>query len=83
MMRLDKKNIANKFAGIYEQLYNNVENDETLLKIQEEINNKIDNMTGNLQLERVTETVVSRALSMMKAGINDSIFDISSDFKWS
>ena len=82
-MRLDKKNIANKFAGIYEQLYNNVENDETLLKIQEEINNKIDNMTGNLQLERVTETVVSRALSMMKAGINDSIFDISSDFKWS
>ena len=71
-------NIADHFADIYSALYNRIENSVEL----EEVCSLIDsNINGEclIQLEKVNETLVKRALKTMKSCKRDSIFDSVSD----
>ena len=72
------KNIANRFADIYNKLYNKHEHGPAF----DELQNKISrNVTPDCfaQVDRITEDLVEHALKSMKAGKNDALFDFQSD----
>ena len=72
------KNIASHFAGIYSELYNRVENGTRLGEISDRINSGIDNMS-RVQLNRVDENLIRKALKKMKSNKRDAVFDTVSD----
>ena len=72
------KNIANKFADIYAQLYNQHEHGEELAHLD----NNISEAIGAHSMEdadRVTVDLVKKALNRMKSGKKDALFDLHSD----
>ena len=72
------KNIANKFADIYAQLYNQHEHGEELAHLD----NNISEAIGAHSMEdadRVTVDLVKKALNRMKSGKKDALFDLQSD----
>ena len=72
------ENIANHFAGLYSELYNRVEQCNSLIDLQDMLQGKIQ--AGDIfEVNRVTEDVVKQALGRMKGGKNDAIFDFQSD----
>ena len=72
------KNIANKFADIYSQLYNTHEHGPELEQLSEKINAGVG--TCSLaHVNRITPQLVKKALGSMKNSKNDSIFDFQSD----
>ena len=68
------KNIADHFAGIYSQLYNQGDKEEELSSLQERLNRKICN-TDWYDVNRITEDVVKQTLHRMKGNKNDSVYD--------
>ena len=72
------RNIANRFAEIYSELYNTHEHGPAF----DEVKNKI---SGNItpdsiaQVNRISESLVEDALKSMRAGKNDALFDFQSD----
>ena len=72
------KSIANKFAKIYDKLYNQHENIADL----EEVNNSIARSIAAeamIEADKITIEVVRKALKHMKNGKRDVLFDIQSD----
>ena len=73
------ENIANHFSTIYSELYNRVQLDEKLEQISESIERDVDKKC-HLQLDRINEELITKALKLMKPNKCDAIFDIMSDF---
>ena len=73
------ENIANHFATIYSELYNRVQLDEKLEKISETIERDIDKEC-HLQLDRINEELINKAMKLMKPSKCDAVFDVMSDF---
>ena len=71
-------NIANHFAGIYENLYNQVEQAEKITELQAELNSKISNADIG-EINRIDVNLIKMALGKMKGNKSDSIFDFQSD----
>ena len=71
-------NIANRFSNIYSDLYSKVEPNGDLDELCVGIEGDIGESSA-IDLERVTEAVVKQALSKMKAGKSDGLYDFSSD----
>ena len=72
------KNIANRFADIYSQLYNRHDHGSTFDEMKDKVTSNIspDSLS---QVNRINEELVERALKSMKAGKNDALFDFQSD----
>ena len=73
-----KGNIEEHFKGIYEDLYNSVEDRENITKILNEINNKI-NSSHIHDIEKVTPSVVKEASRKLENGKSDPVHKFSSD----
>ena len=71
-------NIANHFAGIYSNLYNQVEQAQKMTDLQAELNSKISNADIN-EVNRIDANLIKMALGRMKGNKSDSIFDFQSD----
>ena len=71
-------NIANHFAGIYSQLYNQSEHGQPFSDLCDQVSHGAG-QGGLQQVGRVTEEVVAKALKMMKGNKNDALFDFQSD----
>ena len=65
------KNVASHFFGIYSELYNRVVNGTRLGEISGKINSGID----RVQLNRVDENLIRKALKKMKSNKRDAVFD--------
>ena len=72
------KNISNKFADIYSQLYNQHEQETDLGNLENDIHEAIGELSL-VDVDRITVNLVEKALKKMKDGKNDSIFNIQSD----
>ena len=73
------EDIPNKFADVYEELYNR-ENDRNDL---EEITNSINNNIGDeayIEIEKINPALRKEALKRIKANKSDPLFEFSSDF---
>ena len=71
-------NIANHFAGIYSNLYNQVEQAQKITDLQVELNSKISSADIS-EIDRIDENMIKMALGRMKGNKSDSIFDFQSD----
>ena len=72
------KNIANKFADIYSQLYNTHEHGPELEQLSMNVNaGVLENSV--IHAERITADLVRRALGSMKSAKSDAIFNFQSD----
>jgi hypothetical protein len=78
--KIDDKteNIENHFSNIYSALYNSVDDYEELLKVDEEIENKINDKSIR-EVGRVTPELVKEAVKHIKPGKSDPVCDFSSD----
>ena len=72
------EDIPSHFAKLYENLYNSVDDDEDLRKLEQKISSNINN-TSVQCVERVTEQVLAEASKKLKAGKTDPILEITSD----
>ena len=68
-----KENIPDHFKGIYENLYNCVEDAEDVVKISEEIETNI-NETSLSDVDKVTSEEVKKAAMLLKPGKGDPSF---------
>ena len=72
------KNIASKFADIYSQLYSKVDHGDDMNKLRDEINGQIDQSSIEV-VNKIDAKLVKEALSKMKAGKSDVLYQFSSD----
>ena len=77
---IDEKtdNIEEHFAGLYETLYNSVDDYDDLIKVSEILESKIDS-ASNSEVVKVTPTLISEAVKHIKPGKSDPVYDFSSD----
>ena len=71
-------NIANYFATIYSNLYNQVSKEQEIADLREELNSKISS-ADIPDIERIDTNLVKIALGRMKGNKSDSIYDFQSD----
>ena len=71
-------NIAEHFAGKYEQLYNQNQLGEQITDLKNRLNRKISSQ-DMVEVNRITESVIRQGLKIMKANKSDAIFDFQSD----
>ena len=76
--QIGSKNIANKFAELYSQLYNQHEPHDDLALLEMEIRESVGPNSIS-DVDKITVDIVKRALKQMKKGKNDSLFDLQSD----
>ena len=76
--QVGSKNIANRFADIYSELYSRHEHGEAFEDMVAEIKSKVGQEII-ADLEKLNVSVVKKALKLMKSGKNDAIFDFQSD----
>ena len=78
--KIDDKteNIEEHFASIYSSLYNSVDDYDKLLKVAEDIENKLDDKSID-EVERVTPELVKEAIKHIKPNKSDPVCDFSSD----
>ena len=72
------KNIANRFADIYSQLYNTHEHGPDLDQLSRDILAGVDE-SSIAHADLITTDLVKQALASMKSSKNDAIFNIQSD----
>ena len=72
-------NIANHFATIYEDLYNNVALDDKFQKVHDSVIDSVDD-SSHFQLQRINQNVIKDVIKKLKPNKKDAIFDMSSDF---
>ena len=72
------ENIANRFAGLYSQLYNTHGQGEELEQLSGLIHAGVD-QSSLVQIDCITHDLVKEALRSMKKSKNDAIFNIQSD----
>ena len=72
------ENIPNKFAEVYEELYNRENDGQTVNEVLDSINNDIGN-EASIEIEKINPALIKEALKKIKANKGDSLFNISSD----
>ena len=72
------KDIPDHFAGIYESLYNSVDDNQELIGLQHTLNTKI-NVSCMNEVTKVTSPVIADAVAQIKQDKTDPIFNFSSD----
>ena len=72
------EDIPNHFAGIYESLYNYVDDNQELIGLQHTLNTKINGSCMN-EVTKVTSSVIADAVAHIKQDKTDPIFNFSSD----
>ena len=75
------EDIPSHFANLYENLYNSVNDDESLIEVEQKVSAGI-NSTSIESIESidcVTEQVMTDACMKLKSGKNDPILEITSD----
>ena len=75
----DGANIPNKFADVYEELYNRENDRNNLEEILNNINNNIGN-EANIEIEKINPALIKEALKKIKSNKSDPLYDFSSDF---
>ena len=73
------KDIPNKFAEVYEELYNREEDKENLEELLQNINARIGN-ESHIQINKVNPSLIKEALDKIKSNKSDPLLDFSSDF---
>ena len=73
-----RKDIPDHFAGIYERLYNSVDDNRELMGLQQSLNKKINGSCMN-EVTKVTSSVIVVAVAHTKQDKTDPIFNFSSD----
>ena len=76
--QVGSKNIANRFADIYSELYSRHEHGADFEEMVADIDAKVEN-DSIADLDKLNISVVKKALKLMKSGKNDAIFDFQSD----
>ena len=76
--KVGSQDISNHFAGIYSNLYNNVENGPKLDLIGETINQNIYT-DSDYHLDRINEKLICDALKKLKPNKKDSLYNTVSD----
>ena len=71
-------NIAGHFADIYGKLYNQGEQGQKIINMQESLNRKISGR-DMYDVNRITENVIKLGLKRMKGNKSDAIFDFQSN----
>ena len=72
------EDIPEHFAGIYERLYNSVDDNQELIGLQHTLNKKINGSCMN-EVTKVTSSVIADAVAHIKQDKTDPIFNFSSD----
>ena len=72
------KNIANRFADIYSQLYNTHDHGPHFEQLSSEIHAGVQQSSIS-NVDRITDDLVKEALGSMKKSKNDAMFNIQSD----
>ena len=73
------KDIPNKFAEIYDELFNREDDDENIEHLSNEINSNINE--GSLtEVHKINSEVIKEAIEKIKPNKSDPIFDFTSDF---
>ena len=72
------EDVPGHFASIYKDLYNSVSDAEGIRKIQELLNDRIT-MSSLKEVMKVSATVVQDAVSHLKPGKSDPVFQFGSD----
>ena len=70
--------ISNKFATIYEELYNQHDHGDDFQQLNHEITEDLSD-SNLIDADKITVELVEKALKQMKTGKNDAIFDLQSD----
>ena len=70
--------ISNHFAEIYSELYNKVELGDEFKLLCSQLNNEVG-QHSLVQVDRVNEELIAKAIKMMKDNKSDAIFNIQSD----
>ena len=71
-------NIANKFANIYQNLYNRHNLGDDFAQLENEISEGLGDK-DLIDADRITVDIIQKALKQMKTGKNDAVVDIQSD----
>ena len=71
-------NIANHFADIYKQLYNQRDLGDNITNLRDKLNREILS-EDMFEVNRVTEAVIKQGLELMKGNKSDAMFDFQSD----
>ena len=71
--------IAQRFASIYENLYNKVELGNKVDQMKEAVHSSIDE-ESQIWLNKVNEALIKKVVDQLKPDKKDSVYDISSDF---
>ena len=71
-------NIADHFAGIYKNLYNQNQLGDQITDLKHRLDEMINNEDMS-EVNRVTESVIRQGLKLMKGNKSDSVFDFQSD----
>ena len=72
------EDIPDHFAGIYESLYNSVDDNQELIGLQQTLNTKINGSCMN-KVTKVTSSVIADAVAHIKQDKTDPMFNFSSD----
>ena len=73
------KDIPNKFAGIYGDLFNREEDEKNIEHLEAKINRNI-NVDSMKEIDKINSVVIKEALDRIKPNKSDPIFDFTSDF---
>ena len=73
-----KENVEDHFKGIYENLYNSVDDKQEILNLLETVNEGI-NYTHSQDVQRVTPEIIKEAAKHLKDGKSDPVHLFSSD----
>ena len=72
------EDVQEHFASIYKDLYNSVSDEEDIGEIQMMLNNRLTKASLN-EVKKVSSAVVQDAISHLKPGKNDPVFQFGSD----
>ena len=73
------KDIPNKFAGIYKELFNREEDDANIELLSRVIDSDM-NEEAKVEIEKINSEKVKEAMNKIKPNKSDPIYDFSSDF---
>ena len=69
-------NIESHFANIYKQLYNSIDDRDALMKVKQNLKDRINSSSLN-DVQRITPSIVEEAIGRLKNNKSDPLFDFS------
>ena len=71
-------NIESHFANIYKQLYNSIDDRDALMKVKQNLKDRINSSSLN-DVQRITPSIVEEAIGRLKNNKSDPLFVFSSE----